>query len=373
MNSLYIHIPFCRQKCVYCDFYSVRYDGSFAKAYIDVLCRQIKDLETDFYTIYIGGGTPTVLETNLLEKLLKALTKVGQKAVEFTIEANPESVEKNKIQLLRDNGVTRMSLGVQSFDEKKLQKLGRIHSARQVFRAVELAKREGLENISIDLIFGVWQERFADWKKELNQAVKLPVNHISAYSLTYEKKTPIFQRLKNKEFSELDDKAIAEMYKYTMAYLPTQGFLQYEVSNFAQKGFECKHNLNYWQNNSYVGLGPSAVSYNSGVRTQNICSLKEYVDRFKNKKTIIAGKEKLSSLKCAKETAAIKIRTKEGINFSWFKEKTGFDFITLEQEAIRELITQGLIRYITCKNKLQGACLTPKGFLFSDSVSASFL
>ncbi|MBU2504692.1 MAG: radical SAM protein, partial [Candidatus Omnitrophica bacterium] len=177
VESLYIHIPFCRKKCFYCDFYSVNYKENLASVYIETLCKQIDKLEDDFSTIYIGGGTPTVLGAPHLGKLLKSLKRVSKKVIEFTVEANPESLDEANIELFLAEGVNRLSIGAQSVNEGKLKKLGRIHSVKQAQEAVFLAKKKGFKNISIDLIFGLWNEDLAGWQEELSWAVKLPVTH----------------------------------------------------------------------------------------------------------------------------------------------------------------------------------------------------
>jgi oxygen-independent coproporphyrinogen-3 oxidase len=369
--SLYIHIPFCRRKCLYCDFYSINYKKDIASSYIDILCRQIKQLNNDFSTIYIGGGTPTVLEFKLLKKFLKTLRKFSVE--EFTIEANPESLTQKKIKLFLDEGINRLSIGIQSLKEEKLKKLGRLHSEKEAKEAVFLTKRSGFKNVNIDLIFGVWQENFRSWQKELKEATELPITHISCYSLTYEKGTPLYREVKAKRIIPLEDKKIADMYKYTLDYLPKKGFLQYEVSNFSKKGYQCKHNLNYWQNGSYLGLGPSASSYIEGVRSKNISSVKEYIKRVRENKPIIVEKEKLSLKRRVKEYASLKIRCKEGIDFEEFRRKTGFDFWELEGENIKHLIDYKLIKFKRKNKKIIGVALTKKGFLFSDTASAYFV
>jgi len=263
--SLYIHIPFCRRKCVYCGFYSDIYDEAAASSYIDALTGQIKGLAGGFSTIYIGGGTPTVLDRRLLEELLKSLKPILRNCFEFTVEANPESLDDDKIKLLLDYGVNRLSIGVQSLSDRKLKRLGRLHSSRKAEEAVRLAAKRGFDNLSLDMIFGVWDEGVESWKKELDGIVKLPAAHISCYELTYEKNTPLFSALRNKSIEPLDDEITARMYECAVDVLSLRGFKQYEVSNFAKEGYECRHNLNYWENNSYVGLGASAFSYNDGT------------------------------------------------------------------------------------------------------------
>ena len=320
MRSLYIHIPFCKRKCLYCDFYSTVYDSALAGRYVDTILARIKELPGCFETIYIGGGTPTALPAVLLERLLKSLSKNFSDNVEFTVEANPESFDREKAVLLRDCGVNRLSIGLQSLDDRKLKKLGRIHDARKAADAVQLAAREGFSNISGDLIFGVWGEEASGLEKEIGEFTRLPLTHISAYSLTYEKGTPLFGALKNKSIEPLEDTLVADMYEMVIDKLSLRGFKQYEISNFAKEGFRCRHNLNYWDNGGYVGLGAAAVSYESGVRSKNVSDVVEYIDLYSAGKSLIESSETLIPARRAKETAAVKIRTKDGIDFAWFKE-----------------------------------------------------
>jgi len=371
--SLYIHIPFCKRKCFYCNFYSDLYDSSLASSYIDALAGQVDGLRYDFKTIYIGGGTPTALDRDLLARLLKGLAKRASPETEFTIEANPESLDDGKAKFLLDSGVNRISIGVQSLRDEKLKKLGRIHTARKALDSVRSAAKDGFKNISVDLIFGVWGENVESWKKELEEVVKLPVTHVSPYELTYEKGTPLFSALKNKSITPLDDDLTAAMYEAAIDALGLRGIKQYEVSNFAKAGYECRHNMNYWENNEYIGLGPSAVSYIDGVRSRNVSAISEYLRRAAEGKSLVESSEKLSPARRAKETAAIKIRTREGIDFRWFKDKTGFNLPELEKRALEELIAKGLIKYTKKDNVPSGIALKRKGFLFCDMVSSALL
>ena len=368
MRSLYIHIPFCRKKCLYCDFCSMDYESRIAEDYVDILYRQIGALEGEFSSIYIGGGTPSVLGALVLSKLLKALNGLVDPETEFSVEANPESLNEDVLEVMRDNRVNRLSIGVQSLNNRKLKNLGRLHDAQAARQAVSLAKKKGFENISIDLIFGLWDEDLETWRQDLKEAVSFPLKHISAYGLTYEKDTPLFKAKEKGEIKPLDNESAGRMYEYAMDYLEKEDFKQYEVSNFSQDGFSCRHNLNYWENNEYLGLGPSAVSYIGGLRKENIRGLREYVLRVDSGKDYVLSSERLAPLARAKETAALKIRTASGIDFEWFKEKTGLDFSQLEARALPKLTEAGLISY----NK-GGICLTKKGFLFADTVSSEFL
>ncbi len=374
-EGLYIHIPFCKQKCLYCDFYSAKYSESQANSYISVILKQLQELSQDFSSIYIGGGTPSILSLDLLDRLLSGLKKIIKPDMEFTVEVNPESADEKKLRLFIERGVNRISIGAQSFDDKKLKALGRIHNAKQAAKAIELSKKSGFRNISIDMIFGVARENLKTWHAELKKAAGFNMQHISCYSLSYEKSTPLFRMREKKEVAPIDDEAMAEMYRYAMSYLHDKGFNHYEVSSFSKPGFECRHNLNYWDNDSYIGLGPSAVSYIDGARSENIARVEEYIDRYEKTVSLVTYRENLSGVRMAKETAAVKIRTKQGIDYGWFKNKTGFDFEDIENDSLEELFKDRLLEYNVDKNTRErlGVRLTERGFLFSDTVSAAFL
>ncbi len=375
-RSLYVHIPFCKRKCLYCDFYSIPHDHKLSHEYIEVIISQIKKLSGRFSTVYIGGGTPSVLEPKLLKRFLKALKPkltAGERG-EFTVEANPESLDDRRIKILLDSGVNRLSIGVQSLREGKLKKLGRLHSAGKARESVYLAAKRGFSNISIDLIFGVWGELSDDWKGEVEEASALPVKHISCYSLTYEMAAPLFKALLDKTVRPIEDARASVMYEAAIDLLAGRGFGQYEISNFAKSGpYRCRHNISYWENNPYIGLGPSAVSYIDGVRAKNVSSVPEYIKRYKDGVSLIDSSEKLSSVSRAKETAAIKIRTRDGIDFKWFRDRTGYDLLKLDHEAVAELLNKDFIRYKREGALLTGIALKRRGYLFCDTVSAALL
>ncbi len=375
-RSLYIHIPFCRRKCLYCDFYSISYDHKLSYEYIEVMISQIKKLPGRFSTVYIGGGTPTVSEPELLKRFLKALKPklIAGGRCEFTVEANPESLDDRRIKILLDSGVNRLSVGVQSLRDGKLKKLGRLHNAGRARESVELAAKGGFSNISIDLIFGAWGERQEDWRSEVEEALALPVKHMSCYSLSYEKGTLLFKALLDKTIRPIEDGLASEMYEAAIDSLSRRGFRQYEISNFAKPGgYECRHNISYWKNNSYIGLGASAVSYIDGVRAKNVSSVPEYIKRYKFGVSLIESSEKLSSVSRAKETAAIKIRTRDGIDFKWFSQKTGYDLLKLDHDAVTDMLSKDFIRYKREGARLTGVALKRRGYLFCDTVSAAFL
>jgi oxygen-independent coproporphyrinogen-3 oxidase len=371
--SLYIHIPFCKRKCLYCNFYSCIYESDTASAFIETVTSQLKDLDRDVYSIYVGGGTPTVLDMKLLKELLVNLRRFSIKTGEFTVEANPESLDADKLGLLCDHGVSRLSIGLQSFDDMKLKKLGRIHTSDKAIEALYLAKKTGFDNISADLIFAVWGEDPGSLEAELERISMLPIKHISCYELTYERDAALFEAFVNKSIIPVEDDVAAKMYEMCVDRLGIHGFERYEVSNFAKDGYRSRHNMNYWDNNPYIGLGPSAFSYVDGARSRNVADVGEYINNIRSGKPFMEFREKLLPEQRAKETAAIKIRTKDGIDFTWFMDKTGFNFCDMEKDSIPELLEDGLVEYKKEGNEKIGVVLTPRGFLFCDTVSSTLL
>lgn len=368
MQALYIHIPFCEKKCHYCNFYSIKATKTLVREYVSILAKQIKRVNAKVKTVYIGGGTPSVLDISLLKILLDSLKDKLISSSENTIEVNPENITTQKLLLLHKYKINRLSFGVQSFDDEKLNFLGRIHNSQKALEVIKAAKKYGFNNISIDLIYGVPGESLTDWKKELEQAINLPITHISCYSLSCEPKTIIY-RYRNK----IDSKEVANMYLFNMRYLPKKGFKQYEVSNFSRPGFESKHNLSYWDNSSYISFGPSAVSFVDGIRSRSICDIKKYIERVKNNESTIYFSEKLSSIKKAKEFAALNIRTKEGINLKKFYKISGVNLLDIiSNSEIEQLSNRGLLKLKKINGGLNKISLTEKGFLFSDTVSSSF-
>jgi oxygen-independent coproporphyrinogen-3 oxidase len=313
------------------------------------------------------------LDIEPLKKILLSLRRFSNMPVEFTIEANPESLTEDKLSLFLDEGVNRISIGAQSFDNSKLKRLGRLHDGPSAVEAVARAEKIGFKNIGIDLIFGVWDEVLSAWKDDLRIASDLPVTHISCYGLTYEPGTSIKTCVKSGSIIPLPEEMSADMYDLAISYLADKGFAQYEISNFSKPGFRCKHNYAYWNNDPYTGLGPSAVSYADGVRRENIPDVSGYIDKVRSGLEPIGSSEKLSPEEAAKETAAVKIRTIEGIGFDWFRKKTLFDLPDLERKVLPKLIADGLIEQSKAGPAALGVRLTRKGILFCDTVSSAFL
>ncbi|MHC5101726.1 MAG: radical SAM family heme chaperone HemW, partial [Planctomycetota bacterium] len=259
--GLYIHIPYCQQKCPYCAFYSEPIEQNNPESLVDALFMELERYAIDepLETVYIGGGSPTCLSPDLLTGLVISLLSQYKEVQEFTIECNPAQADERLFEKLLRLGVNRLSIGAQSFNAKELQTLGRIHQPQQIAQAVQMAKAAGFDNISMDLIFGIPGSTVDTWRYSLETAASLGVQHISAYSLTIEKATPFDRAVKEGALSLVDEPTDRAMYEIAREVLNAAGFLQYEISNFAKPGFECQHNLRYWKNLPVVGIGPAAA------------------------------------------------------------------------------------------------------------------
>lgn len=277
---LYIHIPFCVKKCIYCDFFSLPYHEPAVRRYVDALCRELslkKNLADILKTIYIGGGTPTLLPAECFGQIFRCLNEnySFSSGIEITVEANPGTVDKAKIDTLLSLGANRLSVGVQSFDDNELATLGRIHSSDEALRSIEPVRR-GLKNFSIDLMYGIPGQTIESWKESLSKAIELSPSHISAYELTPEENTPIYSSIQSRNITLPDEELIIDMYAHLIDCPASSGYLHYEISNFARPGFQCLHNLNYWDRGDYIGTGAGAHSFISGFRSINTKDIQEY-------------------------------------------------------------------------------------------------
>ncbi len=374
--SLYLHIPFCSKKCAYCTFYSIPYHRDTAKLFIQVLCREIRRLESQNFqcsTIYIGGGTPSILDSDLIEKLLEHLSRFLVSSKENTIEVNPESFDFHKASLYRSYGLNRVSIGVQTFCGAQLALLGRKHSSRQAQEAVAACVQAGFKNISVDMLCGLPGNFQKDLESQFQVIVKAPITHISWYMLSCEKGTELFRKVKAGGIRLPNEEDAVCQYYFGLDFLKNNGFQHYEISNFAKNGFLCQHNLCYWNKQAYVGLGPSAVSYLNGQREQRVASVEAYIRRAHRNESVISCSEKLSSLRQAREYAAISIRRIAGIDYKDFEEKTSFAFECIYKNEISVLRKQGLIIPKKHKRLTSGVCLTRKGIIFCDFVSRTLV
>ncbi len=343
--GLYIHVPFCRTKCRHCGFYSRPIAEHDADAVIGAMIAEMKrhELGEGIGTIYVGGGSPSCLAPEHLLRLVGYATERCPAATEFTVEINPGQVDGELLLSLRKAGVNRISIGAQSFIQRELDFLGRGHNVDCISQAVQQARTAGFDNVSLDLIFAVPGSSLDSWKYNLRAAIALAADHISAYSLTYEEGTPLAGDVAARLVEPVDEDTDRAMYELTIDELAQAGLDQYEISNFARAGFECRHNLNYWANGSYVGIGPGAASYLMGTRSTNFADISKYVRAITNGASVAESSETLAGRQRACETAILNLRRRCGIDLAEFKSRTGFDAMELFAEPIRTYQEQGLI------------------------------
>jgi len=364
------HIPFCLSKCPYCDFNSKVIDSDLAGEYVKSLLKEIQafsESQTERIfaeTIYFGGGTPSILRTSRLGAILETvLSSFEVKSdAEISLEVNPGTLTKGKVKKLRNLGFNRASLGVQSFRDEELKILGRTHTSRQALKSYRMLK-ECLNNLSLDLIFGIPGQSLKTWRENLNMALKLRPEHLSVYSLTIEEGTPFYYLWKQGELGLPDEEEVRKMYLEGINLLKAQGYRQYELSNFACKGFECQHNLRYWQGKEYIGFGAGAHSYFQGVRWGNIRGIKEYVELSEKNSLLIDFRERLTESQKINEFILLGLRMTEGIDLKKLKEDLNFDLEKEKKVEISELIN---VRFL--KRGKDNLRLTRKGILVADSI-----
>jgi oxygen-independent coproporphyrinogen-3 oxidase len=382
---------------VYCAFYSAAASGELVNRFVRALVRELEIVAGDLKpkTIFCGGGTPSLLNLRQWEIILRALEKLNLLgAEEFTVECNPATVSADKAKLFHDFGINRISMGVQSLDEKLLDRLGRIHSREMVFKSFDILRRAGFENINLDLMFAIPSQTMAVWRDTLNEAMAMQSEHLSSYEVIYEDDTPLFEQLKAGEFS-VDEDLACEMYEELIARALNGGFHQYEIANFARNKskaqsskakvrdasaldfglttvnipfFASKHNVNYWRGGNFYGLGPSATGYLRGVRTKNWANTQLYCEQLEKGKRAIESSEELSPLRRAGEIAAFGLRMNAGWPFADFKRTTNFDLRHEWSSAMDRLAERGWAS--RNDEKFQ---LTPLGLRFADSAAEMFL
>jgi oxygen-independent coproporphyrinogen-3 oxidase len=369
MVALYIHIPFCTSKCRYCGFYSEPLKDHDADSVIKAIIKELGRyaLGDMVRTVYIGGGSPSCLPKDILLRLIGEITKQCLKVEEFTIEVNPGQVDKISLRQLRHSGINRLSIGGQSFNQNELEFLGRAHTAENIRRAVQAAKWAGFENISIDLIFAIPGSTVESWGNSLQSALDLGVQHISAYSLSYEEGTPLQKAADDGEVVVIDEETDCAMYEAAIEKLEAGGFKQYEISNFARVGFECRHNLLCWANRPYIGIGPGASSYWQGTRCKNIADIKKYVMMTERGKSAVKESERPNAVETACETAVLNLRRRSGIDFEEFKKQSGFDAAELFSVPLKKYKK---LRLLEIKNGK--VFLTQKALPIADSVLCDF-
>lgn len=362
-KGLYIHIPFCVKKCKYCDF--VSFECGDKDAYIDALICELESYRgTEVDTVFIGGGTPTTLDNRQTERLFSCINGIFNiaKNAEWTVEANPSTFDREKLELMRALGVNRLSVGVQSFSDNELKALGRIHTAEKAKEALSIA-RDCFDNINIDIISAVPNQTKDSFLETLDTAISLEPTHISCYSLILEEGTPLFQEYEKGMLKLPDEDTEREIYDIACEMLERAGFMQYEISNFAKKGFECKHNLKYWHLNDYIGAGVAAHSLSDGVRRENTCDLVRYIGGEK-----LITEEQLSEKDIRFEFIIMTLRLIKGIDEGEYAERFGRCFYDDYKLQLDRFINLGLMRKTDT-----GFALTKRGISLSNSVLCEFL
>jgi len=318
--GLYIHIPFCRKRCTYCDFYSEGDAMPRLPRYIEALkaeinLRHLPSPQSPVGSVYFGGGTPSLLSVDQIEGLLQQLKARFSMTsdCEVTLEANPGTLDLHYLEALRNLGINRLSLGVQSFLDDELQMMGRIHSSRQVIKTIDDARSAGFDNLSIDLIYGLPGQSLAQWTTTLKRAIALAPDHISAYTLTWSEHTPLGRRIEHGALERPDEETVATIYETTVTQFANGGYAQYEVSNFARPGYESVHNRAYWSGRPYLGLGASAHGFLPPARYWNHADLDSYIETTESNQLPEAGRETLSKADVRLEEIALGLRRREGI------------------------------------------------------------
>jgi len=379
--GLYVHVPFCLCKCHYCDFISYPYDPKKAvdrkrvRLYLSALSKEIKlcaeqEKKEVFKSLYIGGGTPTCLSISELAGILEEVDRhfCLHPAAEITVEVNPGTVDLEKLQALYLAGVNRLSIGVQSFADHLLEFLGRIHSSAQGVETFTQARRAGFDNINLDLIFGIPGQGLEEWKETLQRAVVLEPEHIAAYSLQIEEETPLFRAVCEGKVEPCPEELELAMYRETIDYLTASGYIHYEISNFARSGCESRHNLIYWLNGEYIGLGPAAHSHRDGCRYSNLENVESYALTLARGNRPLASWEALPKETEMAETVFMGLRLLKGLDTAGFAERFGVAIEEVYGFEIDRLTKAGLLE--RSGNYLR---LTPRGLPVANEVFASFV
>ncbi|MCI9099554.1 MAG: oxygen-independent coproporphyrinogen III oxidase [Lachnospiraceae bacterium] len=367
---LYVHMPFCVQKCLYCDFLSWHDSRENQARYVQALCREIRACQGRYparvSSLFFGGGTPSVLEPGHMTEIMEALAEVFsfEPDSEMSIEANPGTVNLEKLKTYEKIGLNRISFGLQSAHNEELKALGRIHTWEEFLESYDLARQAGFDNINVDLMSGIPDQTLSSWQKTLSRVLELAPEHVSAYSLIVEEGTPFAQRKLNLPEEEEERR----MYEMTAEMLGSQGYRQYEISNYALPKRECAHNMGYWMRDDYLGLGLGAASLFDSQRWNNTDSMEEYLEKSERPEEIQVCREKLSVREQMEETMFLGLRMTEGIERERFQEEFGISVEEVYGEAVRRLEGLGLLQADGGR-----IYLTRKGISLSNQVFVEFL
>lgn len=375
MLGLYIHVPFCAQKCYYCDFNSYKINSNQKKEYLINIEREMKFYKGEFKdkcfdTVFFGGGTPSILTVDELKELVNHINENFniKKDAEITIECNPGTINREKLEAMKKMGINRLSIGLQATQNYHLKSIGRIHTYEEFEKNYYDALDIGFKNINIDLMYALPNQKTQEWKDTLDKIIKLNPSHISAYSLILEEGTKLYDMYQNKEFELLDEDTDINMYNYTIDTLKRHGYNQYEISNYSKEDLECKHNIIYWKCDNYLGLGPGASGFIGDTRYSNIEDICEYNKCIMQNIRPVSEEIELTKKDKIEEFIFMGLRMNEGINIDVFKERFDTDFYDIYQEVMDKLIKRELVRF-DGKN----ISLTQKGREISNSVFIEFL
>ena len=368
VSSVYIHIPFCATKCYYCAFNTYTLHKEQAKTYLAALRTEIAlyASETDpLQTIFIGGGTPSILSAPALRQLFTDIYQhfeITQDA-EITVECNPGTVDTEKLRVMRDNGVNRLSFGLQAMQDEILKQLGRIHTVAEFRQSYDLARKGGFENINIDLIFALPDQMMDAWRDTLNEVISLAPDHISAYNLVMEETTPFYEWWQAGELHLPSEDTEADMFQYTIETLTAHGYTHYEICNFAKPNREARHNLVYWNNRPCIGLGAGASGYVNGVRYSNIRGIVPYIDKLTERNKPIADTERLTGDAEKAETLMLALRKREGISLETYRNRFGEEIEAAFGSILKKWMDLGLL-----ERTATHLCLTPRGLFLANEV-----
>ena len=369
-TSAYVHIPFCTQICYYCDFSKVFIKNQPVDSYLEHLLQEFHSYDIQkLRTLYIGGGTPTALSASQLKVLLDGLTKNLDLSMleELTIEANPGDLDADKIAVLKNSAVNRVSLGVQTFDDKMLKKIGRSHTEKDIYENIDRLKLAGFDNISIDLIYALPGQTMDQVKDNVAKAIALDIPHMSLYSLILENHTVFMNRMRRGKLPLPKEELEAEMFEYIISELEKAGFEHYEISNFSQPGFESRHNLMYWDNAEYYGIGAGASGYVDGVRYKNHGPIRHYLKAVEEGNARF-NEEHLSQREQMEEEMFLGLRKKSGVSIARFEEKFERSFQELYGDIVKDLIQQGLMQIDGDRVRM-----TKRGLFLGDTVAERFI
>ena len=375
ISSLYIHIPFCASKCNYCSFNSHTGLDGLHERYVRALCAELLHsvsggAQAALKTVFLGGGTPTFLSVRHLRQIFSLCSSAFaiSSDAEISIEANPGTINRDKLAGLLDSGVNRLSIGVQSFNDLELRRIGRIHSSSQAIEAVEMAQEVGFSNVSVDLMYGLPGQSSGSWQTSLGRAVSLGVQHLSLYNLTVEEQTPLKKMIQENSLQLPDDEIVEIMDGITAECTAGAGFDQYEISNYAQVGYQSRHNSIYWENKDYFGCGAGAVSCLHGSRRRNIAHPEEYCRLVESGKSVVIEEEKLDNEASFRETVIMGLRMNKGVSLNILERRYGISLEKYYGKTLQNLLLGGMLEKVSGYLRL-----TDSGRAFANGVMAELV